>query len=161
MRSIINKFRNKIVGKKRLAILLPVFLLGAGGLIAAADNANRIVPQFQIFSDLEGTLATLNLSGPTDTATNPFFQDLGTNGRRCVTCHQPSDAMSITPLHIRQRFETTQGTDPLFRTVDGANCPHGGCFHTGPAARGLQPPANQGLDSNRYRCSRKRGLPGR
>ena len=56
MRSIINKFRNKIVGKKRLAILLPVFLLGAGGLIAAADNANRIVPQFQIFSDLEALL---------------------------------------------------------------------------------------------------------
>jgi cytochrome c peroxidase len=47
---------------------------------------------------------------------------MGTNGRRCVTCHQPSDAFSITPRHIRARFEATEGTDPIFRPVDGANC---------------------------------------
>ncbi|HKV63441.1 MAG TPA: hypothetical protein VJO16_16135 [Candidatus Acidoferrum sp.] len=117
------KVGNKNVGKKRLAILLPVFLLGAGGLIATADNANRIVPQFQIFSDPEGRFANLNLGGPTDTTKNAFFEDLGTNGRRCVTCHQASDAWSITPPHIRERFNATQGMDPLFRPVDGANCP--------------------------------------
>jgi hypothetical protein len=32
---------------------------------------------------------------------NPFFQDLGTNGRRCVTCHQPAEAWSITPAGVR------------------------------------------------------------
>src|ERR1700693_2749540 len=123
MRSIINMFRNEIVGKKSLAILVPVFLLGAGGLIAAADNANRIVPPVQIFPDPNGALANLNLSGPTDTSTNPFFQDLGTNGRRCVTCHQPSDAWSVTPPHIRERFDATHGTDPIFRPNDGSGCP--------------------------------------
>src|ERR1700688_2612665 len=123
MRSIINMFRNEIVGKKSLAILVPVFLLGAGGLIAAADNANRIVPPFQIFPDPNGALANLNLSGPTDTNPNPFFQDLGSNGRRCVTCHQPSDAWSVTPPHIQERFAASNGTDPIFRPVDGATCP--------------------------------------
>jgi len=123
MWSVVNKVRNKIVLKKSPAILIPVFLLGAGGLIATADNANRIIPPFQIFSDPDGAFASQNLSGPTDTTTNPFFQDLGTNGRRCVTCHQPSDAWSVTPPHIQERFAASNGTDPIFRPVDGATCP--------------------------------------
>jgi cytochrome c peroxidase len=123
MWSITNKSSNRIVGKKSPAILLPIFLLGAGGLLATADNANRIMARFQMFRDPNGAFATLNLSGPTDTTTNPFFQDLGSNGRRCVTCHQPSDAMSITPPHIQERFAASNGMDPLFRPVDGANCP--------------------------------------
>src|SRR6267143_1597169 len=90
--------------------------------MATADNANRIVPPFQIFADPDGAFATLNLGGPTDTTTNPFFLDLGSNGRRCVTCHQPSDAWSVTPSHIQRRFAATLGTDPLFRPVDGATC---------------------------------------
>ena len=123
MIKMINKrFRNRIVGKKSPVILVCVFLLGAGGLIATADNASRIIAPFQIFQDPNGAFATLNLSGPTDTTTNPFFQDLGSNGRRCVTCHQPSDAWSVTPLHIQARFEASSGTDPIFRPVDGATC---------------------------------------
>ena len=126
MWSIANKFSSRIVGKKSPALLVSVFLLGAGGLIATADNANRIVPPFQIFADPDGAFATLNLSGPTDTTTNPFFQDLGSNGRRCVTCHQPSDAWSVTPPHIEERFAASNGTDPIFRPVDGATCPSAG-----------------------------------
>jgi cytochrome c peroxidase len=99
-----------------------LFFLVATAL-AVAGASNSIVPKFQVFQDPEGAFANLNLGGPTDTSTNPFFQNLGSNGRRCVTCHEPSDAMSITPPHIRARFEATHGTDPLFRPVDGANCP--------------------------------------
>jgi len=74
MIKMINKrFRNRIVGKKSPAVLVCVFLLGAGGLIATADNASRIIAPFQIFQDPNGAFATLNLSGPTDTTTNPFF----------------------------------------------------------------------------------------
>ena len=114
------------LARSRVASVLPVFLLlGAGGLLAVADssNSNQVVRRFQEFSDPDGRFANLNLGGPTDTTTNPFFQDMGTNGRSCVTCHQPSDAFSVTPAHIRKRFDATQGTDPLFRPVDGANCP--------------------------------------
>jgi hypothetical protein len=98
-------------------------ILLAAAALAIADASNLIVPRFQEFSDPDGRFANLNLGGPTDTTTNPFFQDLGSNGRRCVTCHQASDAWSITPPHIRERFEDTRGTDPIFRPVDGANCP--------------------------------------
>ena len=103
-----------------LAVVAVVSGMAAIGL---AESGDRFIPRFQEFSDPDGRFANLNLGGPTDIASNPFFQDLGTNGRRCVTCHQPSDAFSVTPPHIRQRFEATQGTDPIFRLVDGANCP--------------------------------------
>ncbi|PYY15112.1 MAG: hypothetical protein DMG61_07935 [Acidobacteria bacterium] len=124
MWSITNKFRNQTtVNRKRLAILLPVILLGGRALLATEENANRTVPQFQVFADHHGAFATLNLGGPTDTARNPFFQDLGRNGRRCVTCHEPGDAWSVTPPHIQARFAATSGMDPIFRPVDGATCP--------------------------------------
>jgi len=100
-----------------------VVMLLAAGALAVEGAGNLIVPRFQVFVDPDGAFATLNLGGQTDTSTNPFFQDLGSNGRRCVTCHDPRDAFSVTPPHIQMRFETTQGTDPIFRPVDGANCP--------------------------------------
>src|SRR5262245_65027688 len=53
---------------------------------------------------------------------NPFFQELGTNGRKCVTCHQPAQAWSITPAELRDRFDRTEGLDAIFRTNDGSNC---------------------------------------
>jgi mono/diheme cytochrome c family protein len=109
---------------RRFTLLLILLLLsGVGAALAGADSSSQFIPRFQEFSDPDGRFANLNLGGPTDTATNPFFQDLGSNGRRCVTCHQASDAFSVTPPHIRERFEATQGTDPIFRPVDGANCP--------------------------------------
>jgi cytochrome c peroxidase len=52
-----------------------------------------------------------------------FFSQLGTNTRTCNTCHVASDGWSITPAHLQQRFQSTQGTDPVFRALDGANCP--------------------------------------
>jgi hypothetical protein len=69
-----------------------------------------------------GILRTLSTNGPLDT-TNPFFQNLGSNQRACVTCHQPANAWSITPEHARARFDATEGFDPLFRTNDGSDCP--------------------------------------
>src|SRR5437660_982699 len=106
--------------KSRLAVIA-LLLLAAMGTFAAGGGI--LIPQYATFPDASGFLATVNQGGPTVQASNPFFQDLGTNGRRCVTCHEPGDAMSITPPHVRQRFNSTQGMDPLFRPVDGANCP--------------------------------------
>src|SRR5689334_22938042 len=53
---------------------------------------------------------------------NPFFKERGSNGRACVTCHQASQGWSITPAGVQQRFEQTDGLDPIFRTNDGSNC---------------------------------------
>jgi cytochrome c peroxidase len=81
------------------------------------------IPKFSNMSDLAGTLATFQPSGPTATKSNSFFQALGTNQRTCFTCHQPQAGWSITPADVKTRFETSGGKDPIFRLVDGATCP--------------------------------------
>ena len=70
-----------------------------------------------------GVARTINMNGPVVDDDNPFFADLGVNGRRCVTCHQPEQNMTITPAGVRAVFDATDGTDPLFRTNDGSNSP--------------------------------------
>jgi cytochrome c peroxidase len=108
---------------RRVAVfLVALLLLGTGGL-ALAFNEVRFVPRYQEFADPHGRFANLNLGGPTDTTKNAFFQDLGTNGRACATCHQASDAWSVSPSHIQVRFNATRGSDPIFRPVDGSGCP--------------------------------------
>lgn len=69
-----------------------------------------------------GWLRTFTPSGSIDSG-NAFFQSLGSNGRSCGTCHKLEDAWSFTPKTARARFNATGGTDPLFRTNDGANSP--------------------------------------
>jgi len=73
------------------------------------------------FSDKEGVQRTITTAESFD-FDNPFFQDLGTNGRTCFTCHQPDQAWTVTPSKIKERFETTRGLDPIFRNNDGSNC---------------------------------------
>lgn len=54
---------------------------------------------------------------------NPFFQDLGTNGRTCASCHAENSGWSLTPPEIEARFVATDGLDPLFRSNDGSTSP--------------------------------------
>jgi len=94
--------------------------------VGVALTANVIgdsnLPNQQPFPDPTGVLTTYSTTGALDLS-NPFFQSVGTNGRSCGSCHQPSDAMTVTPPHIQARFVATQGLDPIFRPVDGSNCP--------------------------------------
>ncbi len=69
-----------------------------------------------------GVLSTYSTAGGLD-INNPFFQSLGTNGRTCNMCHISSSAWTITPADVQAKFNATQGTEPIFRTVDGSNCP--------------------------------------
>jgi hypothetical protein len=97
-----------------------------GGLLALsapadADSPTQL-PNLLPFPNPTGSAATYNTTGPID-LTGPFFQSLGTNGRACVSCHQPADGWSVTPPHIQARFDASDGTDPIFRTVDGSNSP--------------------------------------
>lgn len=73
------------------------------------------------FSNEGGVLRTLHAMGAIE-LDNPFFQDLGSNGRACVTCHQPAQAWTITPAEVSERFDRTDGLDPIFRANDGSNC---------------------------------------
>ena len=117
-----NNTNRRFKSRVRIALLSLAGILGAGGILAGASS-KLFVPFYQEFSDPNGRFANLNLGGPTDTTKNPFFLDIGTNGRRCVTCHQASDAWSVTPPHIQERFEASDGTDPIFRPNDGSGCP--------------------------------------
>src|SRR5206468_9331513 len=74
------------------------------------------------FANPTGRSSTFSTTGSVD-MTGPFFQDLGTNGRRCVSCHQPAEGWTVTPAGIQSRFDATEGLDPIFRTNDGANSP--------------------------------------
>src|SRR6476620_3222446 len=72
------------------------------------------------FSNGNGLLAILGTNGSTNG--NPFFDPLGTNGRTCATCHRPAQGWTITPVELRDRFDRTEGMDPIFRRNDGSNC---------------------------------------
>lgn len=101
--------------------------LGIAGLALASTSGiagePRTLPNGAAFRNATGVAATYSTKGKIDLA-NPFFQVLGSNGRSCVTCHAPSDGWSVTPQTIRARFAATAGTDPIFRTNDGAVSPN-------------------------------------
>lgn len=81
-----------------------------------------IIQQLEMDANSSGMIATFQASGPTQTAKNAFFQNLGSNGRTCFTCHQPQDGWSLSAPHAQARFDADPN-DPLFRRVDGATCP--------------------------------------
>ena len=89
--------------------------------VAARLPADASDPNLMAFDDASGQVRTFNVGGAVD-LNNPFFQDLGTNGRRCVTCHQPANAWSITPANVQERFASSDGADPIFTNNDGSNC---------------------------------------
>jgi len=54
------------------------------------------IPKQKIDPDPSGRVETFQPGGATSTAENPFFQNLGTNGRTCFTCHQPQTGWTIS-----------------------------------------------------------------
>src|SRR5512140_2409850 len=103
--------------------------------VARCDNdhdhdRDHVLPNGVPFRNESGYAATVSTTGSID-LTNEFFQDLGTNGRRCVSCHQPSTGWTVTPEALRDTFERTRGgtvddgtgAGAIFRLLDGANSP--------------------------------------
>ena len=103
--------------------ILSALLLGTVTVVAAENGDPTFLPNLFPFPNPHGILKTFNATGKLD-LTGPFFQSLGTNGRSCATCHQASDAWSVSAPHVAERFEETKGLDPIFRTNDGSNCDH-------------------------------------
>ena len=83
----------------------------------------NVIPKFEIDRDASGAIATFQPDGQTFTANNAFFQNLGTNGRTCFTCHQPANGWTVSAASVADRFAESAGADPIFRLVDGATCP--------------------------------------
>jgi cytochrome c peroxidase len=83
-----------------------------------------VVPASEIDPDPAGCTASYQPGGAVTTASNAFFQSLGTNGRSCITCHQPPSGMSVSLQNINDRFNAPNGQhDPIFAPIDGADCP--------------------------------------
>ncbi len=110
------------IKRKGVRIVTLVLLAVAVPLLGIGVFGGSRLPNPLITLDGSGFLGTYSTSGPID-VTNPFFQDLGTNGRTCNSCHVSSQGWTVSAHGVRERFEATRGTDPIFRPVDGANCP--------------------------------------
>ena len=82
-----------------------------------------VIPRFSLDPDPTGAVGTFQPDGATFTTNNSFFENLGTNGRTCFSCHQPQDGWGVSATDVAARFAASGGTDPIFRLVDGATCP--------------------------------------
>jgi cytochrome c peroxidase len=92
------------------------------GLSAAADRSTADDNDVSLtFENASGQIRTIDVTGDVD-SDNPFFQELGRNGRTCFSCHRPAQGWTVTPQSIRARFAATAGLDPIFRPNDGSNC---------------------------------------
>lgn len=110
---------NRYFDRRHLAIAIAAAFAVSASRAAGEDSS---LPNMTPFPNHAGIAATYSTAGKVD-LTGPFFQSLGTNGRACVTCHQPSTGWTITPANVQERFASTGGTDPVFRTNDGSNSP--------------------------------------
>jgi len=97
--------------------------------LVARCGGNQLPNNVPVF-DETGVFTSASAHGSID-LNNEFFQDLGTNGRRCVSCHVPTVGWTITPRQLKTVFEQTDGgkfedglgLGAVFRTVDGSNSP--------------------------------------
>jgi hypothetical protein len=109
---------------RRRALALAMFACALPALAAADDDDRRRPERAQMHraANDSGVAVTISTNGFIDRR-NPFFRELGSNGRSCVTCHVAEEGWSMTPKGLRERFERSNGTDPVFRPNDGSNSP--------------------------------------
>jgi len=101
-----------------------VLLACGASAVAATDDDSGRPDRIRLLraANESGVALTISSNGVIDRG-NPFFRSLGANGRSCVSCHQPEEGWSMTPKGLRERFERSNGMDPVFRPNDGANSP--------------------------------------
>ena len=74
-----------------------------------------------IFANDNGFGRSYSTAGKIDPS-GPFFLTFG-NGRTCNSCHKQENGFSITSKGMQDLFAQTNGNDPIFQLVDGANSP--------------------------------------
>ena len=96
-----------------LTVAIIASIAATGGMLAAVGvtQADEPAANQLTSSDSSGVLRTVSTAGEIDT-NNPFFQDLGTNGRTCFSCHRPAQAWSVTPEELRDRFAQNRRPRP-------------------------------------------------
>ena len=74
------------------------------GVSTTVTSESPFLPNNLSFKNSFGLHATFSTDGPIDLR-NEFFQNLGTNGRSCVTCHRAEEGWTVTPAGVQRRFE--------------------------------------------------------
>jgi cytochrome c peroxidase len=115
----------------RIAVLL-VILTVTGSAVAVGlaiyrpfrDDSGKVQSAPSDVTISTATGSVIPVTAPLD-PTNRFFDaNFGTNGQACVTCHLPSDGITVHVATIQNAFQASGGTDPLFRPNDTANNPN-------------------------------------
>src|SRR5690242_9969402 len=93
---------------------LSVTVANAQNSVAARSEAKWIdpgakgdLPALASHQNVFGELGVLNANGAVAMDGHPFFAPLGTNGRACVSCHQPAYAMSVSAAGLQERWRVT------------------------------------------------------
>jgi cytochrome c peroxidase len=107
-----------------LIVTIGGILLSFAGFRSFAAGGPGVIRNLTRYTDTTGTVSTYNINGSISLS-NAFFQNLGTNGRNCATCHVVSEGFGLSAVGAQARYTSSSGTDPLFAPVDGANCPNG------------------------------------
>src|SRR5690242_5060991 len=71
-----------------------------------AQSTPAAIPQRAMDADPSGIISTYQPNGDTQTSSNAFFQNLGTNGRTCFTCHQTQNGWSVSAQNVQDRFNS-------------------------------------------------------
>ena len=129
MRHVMRQEKRRVTTASLFALATMIVIAGtlSGFQPPAAQgnpNGGNFIPNGTTFPNPGGASQTFSTAGGGIDETGPFFQSLGSNGRSCATCHQPSDGMSVGAASVQARFNQSQGSDPIFRTNDGSNCDH-------------------------------------
>ena len=111
-------------GRIIIASLLAIATLKVIAVADGKQDLSSFIPNGFFFLNPGGASQTYSTTGGGIDLAGPFFQTLGTNGRTCGSCHQPSDGMSVSATNVQLRFFKSDGQDPIFRPVDGSNCNH-------------------------------------
>lgn len=95
----------------------------SSGGTSSSSAASSALPA-GVFANAFGLAKSYSTLGPIDTTSaNPFFKNFG-NGRNCGSCHVQGNGFTLSPDEIQARFDSTNGTDPLFLPNDGSNAPN-------------------------------------
>lgn len=102
--------------------IVSTFFLGIVLSFNQTASAGPRIANMKEYPNSSGASQSFSSNGALDTR-NPFFQSLGSNGRACISCHQPDQGWSVTPAELKKRFDVTGGMDPIFRPNDGSVSP--------------------------------------
>src|SRR5690349_8442466 len=80
-------------------------------VLGQSDKPPKIA-NLQGYRNSDGELKTFTTNGVLNLK-NPFFQELGTNGRTCASCHLPDQGWTISADKVQERFDLTGGLDPI------------------------------------------------